>query len=139
LIGCLFLLAPYFAPLSFGVLAFLLKRPLNPATAGGSSETRERHITTMLFLEFARIVSDEQATFDYLNEKHLLSSAAECTRCCRKMSLQRSQASIDSRIFRCCKCKRKFKRICGAVRGIIPSYLDEFMWLERHGKTFISR
>jgi transposase len=35
--------------------------------------------------------------------------------------------------------KRKFKRICGANREIIPSYLDEFMWLERYAPTFVGR
>lgn len=37
------------------------------------------------------------------------------------------------------RCKKKFKRINGAISEMIPSYLDEFMWIERYGKTFIER
>jgi hypothetical protein len=37
------------------------------------------------------------------------------------------------------RCKRRFKRVYGVARGLIPSYLDEFMWLERYGRTFSQR
>jgi transposase-like protein len=37
------------------------------------------------------------------------------------------------------RCKRRLRRVSGVVRRILPSYLDEFMWLERFGKTFILR
>ena len=33
------------------------------------------------------------------------------------------------------RCKSKFKRMSGAVSSVLPSYLDEFMWLERFGKS----
>ena len=33
------------------------------------------------------------------------------------------------------RCKKRLKRIYGAKRHMIPSYLDEFMWLERFGRS----
>ena len=33
------------------------------------------------------------------------------------------------------RCKTKLKRIKGCVEHQIPSYLDEFMWCERHGTS----
>jgi hypothetical protein len=33
------------------------------------------------------------------------------------------------------RCKAKFKRMSGSVSSMMSSYLDEFMWLERFGRT----
>ena len=33
------------------------------------------------------------------------------------------------------RCKTKLKRMKGCVADQIPSYLDEFMWRERHGTS----
>jgi transposase-like protein len=37
------------------------------------------------------------------------------------------------------RCKRKFKWMYGTYQAMIPSYLDEFMWIERYGIEFNSR
>ena len=37
------------------------------------------------------------------------------------------------------RCKRRFKRMYGTSRGLLASHVDEFLWLERHGKTFFDR
>lgn len=37
------------------------------------------------------------------------------------------------------RCKRKFKRIYGTSRRLLPIYLNEFMWMERHGKSLEDR
>ena len=37
------------------------------------------------------------------------------------------------------RCKRKFKRMYGTKSSLLPSYLDEFMWNERFGRTFSDR
>lgn len=33
------------------------------------------------------------------------------------------------------RCKRKFKKIYGTSRALLPSHIDEFLWMERNGKT----
>ena len=33
------------------------------------------------------------------------------------------------------RCKRRLKRIYGTNRNLLPSHIDEFMWLERYGKS----
>jgi transposase-like protein len=37
------------------------------------------------------------------------------------------------------RCKRKLKRINGAVPHMLPAYLDEFMWKERYGTSVFNR
>jgi transposase-like protein len=31
-------------------------------------------------------------------------------------------------------CKKKFKTMCGVQQSMLPSYLDEFLWRQQHGK-----
>ena len=37
------------------------------------------------------------------------------------------------------RCKRKLKHMYGTNYSLLPSYLDEFMWNERFGRTFFER
>ena len=37
------------------------------------------------------------------------------------------------------RCKRRFKRMYGTSRNLLPSHVDEFLWQERHGKTHSGR
>lgn len=37
------------------------------------------------------------------------------------------------------RCKRRFKRILGTSEELLCSYLDEFLWRERYGKTMSER
>lgn len=37
------------------------------------------------------------------------------------------------------RCKRRFKRMYGTSRALLPSHVDEFMWQERYGKTHSDR
>jgi transposase-like protein len=37
------------------------------------------------------------------------------------------------------RCKRRFKRMYGTSHALLASHLDEFLWLERNGKTFSDR
>ena len=37
------------------------------------------------------------------------------------------------------RCKKKFKRMYGTSRSLLSSHVDDFLWLERYGKTIGSR
>ena len=37
------------------------------------------------------------------------------------------------------RCKRRFKRMYGTSRELLASHIDEFLWQERHGKTFCTK
>ena len=37
------------------------------------------------------------------------------------------------------RCKRRLKRINGTKPHMLPSHLDEFLWLERYGKSVRDR
>jgi hypothetical protein len=37
------------------------------------------------------------------------------------------------------RCKKRLKRIHGTNQALLPSHLDEFLWLERFGKTITER
>lgn len=37
------------------------------------------------------------------------------------------------------RCKRRFKKIYGTSRNLLPSHIDDFLWLERYGETLEKR
>ena len=120
----------------------------------------------MEFFDFCALVSSPSRLATFFLEKGVLCAACDCGKCSVRMTLQTSSRMADGVCYRCPKCKATVSirkdsflknsklplRVFAAILffhhteilrkhvvELLSSHIDEFLWIERYGRTLIER